>query len=102
MNASDGQNSPARRMTARFEGHVQGVGFRYTAAHLSEALNLRGFVRNEMDGAVTVVAEGPEDALLALLGRLKSSHLGRYIIREAISWSRPTGQFADFSIRHDG
>ena len=89
-------------MTAHFEGQVQGVGFRYTTVHLAAELNVRGFVRNEDDGDVTVVAEGPEDVLLALLGRVKSSHLGDYIRRDSISWSRPTGEFRDFSVRYGG
>ena len=88
-------------MTARFEGHVQGVGFRYTTVHLAADLNVRGFVRNETDESVTVVAEGPEDVLLALFRRVKSSQLGRYVIRETISWSPPTGEFRDFSVRYD-
>ena len=98
----NGQKSPERRMTARFDGHVQGVGFRYTTVNLAAALSVRGFVRNEMDGSVTVVAEGPEAVLLTLVDRVKSSHLGRYIIRDSISWSRPTGEFRDFSVRDDG
>ena len=89
-------------MTARFDGHVQGIGFRYTTVHLAADLNVRGFVQNEMDGSVTVVAEGPEDVLLALVRRVKSSHLGHYIISDAISWSRPTGEFGDFSVRYGG
>jgi acylphosphatase len=87
-------------MTACFDGHVQGVGFRYTTALLAEELSVRGFVRNEMDGSVTVVAEGPEDILLALVCRLRSSHLGRYIRNESLSWSCPTGEFGDFSVRY--
>ena len=83
-------------MTARFDGHVQGVGFRYTTVHLAADLNVRGFVQNEMDGSVTVVAEGPEDVLLALVRRIRSSHLGRYILNESISWSCPTGEFGTF------
>jgi acylphosphatase len=87
-------------MTACFHGRVQGVGFRYTTAHLAAELSVRGFVRNEMDGSVTVVAEGPENVLLALVCRVRSSHLGHYILNESISWSHPTGEFVDFSIRY--
>ena len=87
-------------MTARFDGHVQGVGFRYTAVHLAADLNVHGFVQNEMDGSVTVVAEGPEDVLLALVRRVRSSSLGRYILSESISWSCSTGEFRGFSVRY--
>jgi acylphosphatase len=100
MKTKHGQNSPERRMTARFDGHVQGIGFRYTTAHLAAEFGVRGFVQNEMDGAVTVVAEGPEAVLLALVCRVKSSHLGHYILNESISWSPPTGEFGDFSVRY--
>ncbi len=85
-------------MTARFEGRVQGVGFRFTTLHLAAGLEIRGFVRNEGDGSVTVVAEGPEDQLLALIQRLKMSNLGRYIVNVFIGWSMPTGEFRDFSM----
>jgi acylphosphatase len=101
MSPKNGDNNTARRMTAHFDGHVQGVGFRYTTVHLAADLNVRGYVQNEEDGSVTVVAEGPEDILLALLRRVKSSQLGRYIIRDAVSWSRATGEFRDFSVRYD-
>jgi len=89
-------------MTARFEGRVQGVGFRFTTLHLAAGLDIRGFVRNEEDGSVTVVAEGQEDQLLALVHRVKMSNLGRYIVNAAICWSMPTGEFRDFSIQTDG
>lgn len=101
MKTNNGQISANKRMTARFDGHVQGVGFRYTAVNLAADLNIRGFVRNDMDGAVTLVAEGAEDVLLALVRRVKSSHLGRYIIRDSVSWSQPTGEFRDFSVRYE-
>ena len=89
-------------MTALFEGRVQGVGFRFTTLHLAAGLDIRGFVRNEEDGSVTVVAEGQEDQLLALVHRVKMSNLGRYIVNAAICWSMPTGEFRDFSIQTDG
>jgi len=87
-------------MTAHFDGHVQGIGFRYTTVYFAAELRVRGFVQNEMDGSVTVVAEGPEDVLLALVRRVKSSHLGHSIMNESISWSCPTGEFRDFSVRY--
>ena len=64
MKTTHRQNSPERRVTARFDGHVQGVGFRYTTVHLAAELSVRGFVQNEIDGSVTVVAEGPEDGFI--------------------------------------
>lgn len=53
-------------------GRVQGVGFRWFVWREAERLGLRGKARNLPDGAVEVIAEGPEKALEELersLGR---------------------------------
>jgi acylphosphatase len=54
--------------TARFvvHGRVQGVGFRWFVWRTAEPLGLAGSARNLPDGAVEVVAQGPEPALRAL------------------------------------
>ena len=52
---------------ARFivRGIVQGVNFRATAAEEGRRLGLTGRVWNRSDGALGVVAEGPDDKLAA-------------------------------------
>jgi acylphosphatase len=97
MTAS-GHEEAIRRMTVRFEGQVQGVGFRFTAIRCAEGFDISGYVQNEPDGAVTVVAEGVESDLLRYVQTLKASPLGRYITRDMISWSPATGQFSGFTI----
>lgn len=42
----------------RIRGHVQGVGFRYSAMRAAEMYHVTGFVRNEPDGSVYIEAEG--------------------------------------------
>lgn len=42
----------------RFEGRVQGVGFRYTVMDLSRGFEVCGWVRNLPDGAVEMLASG--------------------------------------------
>ena len=54
----------ARRV--RYEGRVQGVGFRYTVSELAEKLGVCGTVRNEADGSVLLDAEGAATALAEL------------------------------------
>ena len=44
-------------------GRVQGVGFRAATRRRARQLDLIGWVKNEPDGTVTVVAEGPEEKL---------------------------------------
>jgi acylphosphatase len=88
------------RLTARFEGHVQGVGFRYTAIELAERLDVTaGYVMNLMNGDVELVAEGPEATLRDLLVQIQRSHLGRYILRMDQQWSPARGGFAGFDVR---
>ena len=45
------QDAP-QRYFLRWEGQVQGVGFRFTNTNLAQALSLTGWVRNMEDGSV--------------------------------------------------
>ena len=88
------------RITVRYEGRVQGVGFRYTAVSLAQDLDLTGYVRNEFDGSVSVVTEGAEESLMELLQAVRRSNLGKYITNELVRRSAATGEFTGFGVRH--
>ncbi|MHA7261614.1 acylphosphatase [Arthrobacter sp. TMN-37] len=60
------------RLEAVVTGEVQAVGFRYWTRIQAEQLGLAGSAVNRDDGAVDIVAEGPEPALQELLRRLRS------------------------------
>lgn len=93
-------SQPTVRLTARFEGHVQGVGFRYTVIELAERHGVNsGHVMNLMNGDVELVAEGTEETLRALLALIQRSHLGRYILRVDQQWSPARGGYAGFDMR---
>jgi acylphosphatase len=89
-----------KRITVRYEGRVQGVGFRFTVVRLAQDLEITGWVKNEFDGSVSMVAEGPEEELMALLQAVKNSHLERYITNELIRRSTATHEFNLFGIRY--
>ncbi len=59
------------RVEAVVHGDVQGVGFRDFVRRRASQRGLRGTVRNRADGAVEVVAEGPQDDVEALLADLR-------------------------------
>lgn len=96
----DASTEKARRIEVRYEGRVQGVGFRYTALDAAGGLAVTGYVENEPDGSVLLVAEGKEADLSALLRRIRETHLGRYIAAERVRWFAPSDEFRGFRIRH--
>lgn len=57
-------------------GQVQGVGFRWFVQREAARLGLDGWVANQYDGSVEVVAEGPETALSELVLVLWEGPLG--------------------------
>ncbi len=66
------QRDPGReRLDAVVRGRVQGVGFRVFVMREAVHLELDGFVANERDGSVRVVAEGVPQDLDALEERLR-------------------------------
>ena len=63
-------NVGRERIDANVRGRVQGVGFRVFVLREAGYLGLDGFVANERDGSVRVVAEGSQADLDALEERL--------------------------------
>jgi acylphosphatase len=59
----------ARRFVVR--GRVQGVGFRWFVEREAHVLAVTGWVRNNADGSVEVLAQGTRDQLLGLRSRLR-------------------------------
>ena len=59
------------RLVAHVSGHVQGVGYRWFVRGLATDAGLAGSARNLPDGRVEVIAEGPDDAVRALVAALE-------------------------------
>ena len=60
----------ARRFVVR--GRVQGVGFRWFVEREAATLGIAGWVRNNFDGSVEVLAMGSAEQLTQLRARLRS------------------------------
>lgn len=88
-----------KRVTANVKGRVQGVSFRYYTRQEARRLNLTGWVRNEPDGSVTVVAEGTQDQLERLQSFLSRGPYGARVDNLQINWSRAINEFDSFEIR---
>ena len=87
------------RLDALVSGWVQGVGFRVFVARRATALGLAGWVRNEPDGRVRVVAEGPRPILETLLASLEAGPAGASVTAVSAAWSGGLGTFERFEIR---
>jgi acylphosphatase len=59
----------ARRFLVR--GRVQGVGFRWFVEREAHILGIAGWVRNNHNGTVEVLAQGTRDQLAGLRSRLR-------------------------------
>ena len=55
-----------------YEGHVQGVGFRFTVRHIAKGFDVTGWVRNLPDGRVELQVTGDEDEVRAFLDQRRS------------------------------
>jgi acylphosphatase len=74
----------------RIEGRVQGVGFRAWARGEAERLGLAGWVRNEKDGSVTALLEGPAASVERMLERLWIGPPGASVTHVSPEPSAPT------------
>jgi acylphosphatase len=80
-----------------FTGHVQGVGFRYTAHRIASRYQLTGFVRNLYDGTVDMLAQGSGQDIDNCIQDIKNSFAG-YIREALINEIPPDAKYKDFRI----
>jgi acylphosphatase len=83
---------------ALVHGHVQGVGFRYSAVRQAQALGVRGTVANTPDGSVEVVAEGDAPSLERFLLWLEKGPPGARVREVQVQWLPPSGGYRGFDI----
>lgn len=55
------------------EGRVQGVGFRYTTKLIADEIGIKGTVRNNEDGTVSIEAVGEEKQLEKFIEKIKNN-----------------------------
>jgi acylphosphatase len=85
-----------KRVQAIVSGRVQGVGYRYFAAHAAHRFGLKGTVRNLPGGEVEAVAEGEEATLEEFLAELREGPSSASVTELTAAWSEATGRFERF------
>jgi acylphosphatase len=98
MTDSNAPDPDIVRLTARVTGMVQGVGFRYWTARKADELGITGLVRNDDDGSVAVVAEGPQPVILEFRRWLGSRHAPGRVAHVDEKMSPAEGDFSSFSV----
>jgi acylphosphatase len=91
-----------KRIHAVVRGRVQGVGFRASTADQARRLGLDGWVRNQFDGTVEVLAAGDDAAVDQLADWLKQGPRGARVAGLDIHPPTPTmasEQLVGFEIR---
>ena len=90
------------RLEATIRGVVQGVGFRWFVIREAERRELTGWVSNEGDGSVRVVAEGPAQMIAAFRSALETGPPSAVVERVSAVEMPATGSFGAFSVRSAG
>jgi acylphosphatase len=84
-----------------YEGHVQGVGFRFTVRHIAKGFDVTGWVRNLPDGRVELQVTGVEDEVRAFLDQVTQSELHSLIRETAENKLNEPVPTRGFEIRYD-
>ena len=81
-------------------GRVQGIFFRDSTRRKARKLGLTGWVSNESDGTVKVMAQGEEEKLEALIKWCYNGPMLARVDKIDIEWQEATGQFEKFEIKY--
>ncbi|MGH7996673.1 MAG: acylphosphatase [Opitutaceae bacterium] len=84
--------------TVHFEGHVQGVGFRFAVLQVAKEYEVAGFVQNLPDGRVVLESEGGAEDLDAFVAAIERRMQGYIRKIDRQTRERPA-QFQGFTIR---
>jgi acylphosphatase len=94
-----GPDEPQVRLTAWVHGHVQGVGFRWWTRSRALELGVTGYAKNQPDGRVLVVAQGPRYACEDLLGLLEGGGAPGQVDKVLSDWSENVEPLTGFRER---
>ena len=89
----------ARAVEVTVRGIVQGVGFRWFASREAGRAGVAGWVANQADGSVVVVAEGDPAAIEQFLAALREGPPGASVASVQVDERVATSDAGRFEIR---
>ena len=87
-----------KRLECQVSGRVQMVMFRDFATREARSLGIKGTVKNNPDGTVSIIAEGDEEALHTFLELLAKGSILARVDTVGEEWSEPLGGYKSFDI----
>ena len=89
-----------KRVHLLIHGRVQGVFFRAIAQQKATELGLSGWVRNNSDGSVEVMAEGQGDRIDSMIEWCRVGPTQAVVKHVSVDWETPSGEFKEFRIEY--
>lgn len=82
------------------KGRVQGVGFRYFAQQKAKEMGITGWVRNSVDGGVTIIAQGIDAEILTFIDYLYVGPARSRVDKISTCVIQITTVFDSFSVKY--
>jgi len=88
------------RASVIISGRVQGVFFRVETQRAAERIGVYGWVRNQADGTVAAVFEGPKSKVGQAIDWCWQGSPMSKVTEVTVEWDTPSGKHASFDITY--
>ncbi|MEA2113637.1 MAG: acylphosphatase [Patescibacteria group bacterium] len=89
-----------KQVKIKVYGQVQMVMFRDATRRQARKLNLTGWVKNEIDDTVQIIAEGREERLKELVEWCYNGPVLARVDKIDVEWTEASGLFNKFEIKY--
>ncbi|MEW6407497.1 MAG: acylphosphatase [Patescibacteria group bacterium] len=89
-----------KQVNIKIFGLVQGVLFRSSAKTQAELLNITGYVKNNWDETVEILACGEEENLKKLIAWASHGPADARVDKVEVKWQKSSGNFLGFEVRY--
>jgi len=87
-----------KQLSLKIFGNVQGVGFRNWAQNNAASLDINGYIKNEPDNTVSILAQGKEKNLEKFLKMCYDGPSFAQVTHVTPEWQEITEPFSRFDI----